>query len=91
MRYGGRVAGPTIRSRADRQVYMFLFRKLMLMTKKEDDGYQYKMHLEVVIVISYLSNWWCLRTYMYVCTSVCVSCLLSEYNTLWAAEVFLGM
>jgi hypothetical protein len=47
LRYGGRAAGPTIRGRADRQVYVFLFRKLMLMTKKEDDEYQYKMHLEM--------------------------------------------
>ena len=74
MRYGGRVAGPTIKSRADRQVYVFLFRKLMLMTKKEDDGYQYKMHLEVVIVIPYLSNLWCLRTYTYVYPYVCHAC-----------------
>ena len=46
-RYGSRASGHTIRSRADRFMYVFLFRKLMLMTKKEDDGYQYKAHLEV--------------------------------------------
>ena len=49
MRYGGRATGPTIRSRADRNVYVFLFRKMMLMTKREDDGFQYKLHLEVRI------------------------------------------
>ena len=37
----------SLRSRADRHVYVFLFTKLFLMTKKEEDIYQYKMHLEV--------------------------------------------
>ena len=38
---------PSIRTRSDRTVYTFLFRKLLLMTKKEDDGFQYRAHLEV--------------------------------------------
>lgn len=64
LRYGGRATGPTIRSRADRSVYVFLFRKMMLMTKREDDGYQYKLHLEVRTYVQRYE----LCTYMYVHT-----------------------
>ena len=37
----------SIKSRTDRTVYTFLFKNLLLMTKKDDDGYQYKTHIEV--------------------------------------------
>ena len=45
---GGRSTGSTFRGRTER--YMFLFQKLCLITKKEEDGYQYKTHLEVISV-----------------------------------------
>jgi hypothetical protein len=48
LRYaGGRSTIPSLRSRADRHLYTFLFKRLMLLTKKDDDGYQYKTHLEI--------------------------------------------
>jgi hypothetical protein len=41
----GKSSGPAFRGRAER--YAFLFQRLLLITKKEEDGYQYKTHLEV--------------------------------------------
>ena len=43
--YGGKSSGPTFRTRTER--YLFLFQRLFLMTKREEDVYQYKGHLEV--------------------------------------------
>ena len=41
----GKSSGPAFRGRTER--YVFLFQRLVLITKKEEDGYQYKTHLEV--------------------------------------------
>jgi hypothetical protein len=55
LRYaGGRSTIPSLRSRADRHLYIFQFKRLMLLTKKDEDGYQYKTHLEVLQKICFL-------------------------------------
>ena len=57
LRYaGGRSTIPSLRSRADRHLYTFLFKRLMLLTKKDDDGYQYKTHLEVCFLFLTMFN-----------------------------------